>query len=149
MVYMGDQYHHTAHTTYDNKFHIVWGTKYRKKILRDDLGLRLREIIRQICNTEKVDILKGAIGVDHVHLLLSIPPYIAVSRIVQHLKGESSRKLQMEFPILKKHFWGQHLWAAGYFCATTGSVTDKVVKEYIEHQGKNEEAEDRTFVLLS
>src|SRR5665213_2044618 len=100
MMDMAGQYRHTSHTTYDNKYHIVWITKYRKKILIDDIGLRLRDILRQICSTEKVDILKGAIGHDHVNLLLAIPPYIAVSRIVQHMKGESSRKLQMEFPRL-------------------------------------------------
>lgn len=141
-------YKRTSHTTYDNKFHLIWVTKYRKKILKDEIGHRLRDIIRQICSTEKVDILKGAIGLDHVHLLLEIPPYMAVSRIVQHLKGESSRKLQLEYPMLKKQFWGQHLWAIGYFCATTGTVTDIVVKKYIEEQGKNEEQEDKTFLVL-
>ena len=142
------QYRRTAHTTYDNKYHIVWITKYRKKVLKDDIGYRLREIIRQICNTEKVEILKGAIGQDHAHILLSIPPYIAVSRIVQHLKGESSRKLQMEFPQLGKQFWGQHLWAIGHFCVTTGAINETAVKKYIDEQGKKEEDEDRTFVLL-
>lgn len=141
-------YRRTSHTTYDNKFHIVWITKYRKKILKDDIGFRLREIIRQICSTDKVDILKGAIGPDHIHLMLSIPPYMAVSRVVQHLKGESSRKLQMEFPQLKKQFWGQHLWAIGYFCATTGQMTDETVKKYIAEQGKLEEDEDNTFLIL-
>lgn len=142
-------YRRTSHTIYDNKFHIVWITKYRKKILKDEIGYRLREIIRQICSTEKVDILKGAIGQDHIHLLLSIPPYVAVSRIVQHLKGESSRKLQMEYPQLKKQFWGQHLWAIGYFCATTGQITEETVKKYIEEQGKHEEDEDGTFLVLN
>ena len=141
-------YKRTSHTTYDNKFHLIWVTKYRKKVLKDEVGHRLRDIIRQVCSTEKVDILKGAIGLDHVHLLLEIPPYMSVSRIVQHLKGESSRKLQLEYPMLKKQFWGQHLWAIGYFCATTGTVTDTVVKKYIEEQGKNEEQEDKTFVVL-
>ena len=145
---MAGQYRHTSHTTYDNKYHIVWITKYRKKVLKDDIGYRLREIIRQICNTDKVEIMKGAIGVDHVHMLLSIPPYMAVSRIVQHLKGESSRKLQMEFPQLRKQFWGQHLWAIGYFCCTTGTVTEGVIKQYIEDQGKKEEDEDKTFILM-
>ena len=110
--------------------------------------MRCREIIRQICNTNKVDIEKGALGADHVHILLSIPPYIAVSRIVQELKGETSRKLQMEFPILKRQFWGQHFWQIGYFCSTTGSVTEKIVREYIADQGKKEEDEDRTFIML-
>jgi len=123
-------------------------TKYRKKVLTGDIGLRLRDIIRQICNQEKVEILKGAIGEDHVHILLSIPPYIAVSRIVQHMKGESSRKLQMEFPILKRHFWGQHLWQIGYFVSTTGSVTEKIIRDYIAEQGKKEQDEDRTFIIL-
>ncbi len=142
-------YRRTSHTIYDNKFHIVWITKYRKKILKDEIGHRLREIIRQICSTDKVDILKGAIGPDHVHLLLEIPPYMAVSRVVQHLKGESSRKLQMEYPHLKKQFWGQHLWAIGYFCATTGNITEDTVKKYIEEQGASEENEDSTFLVLS
>jgi len=142
-------YNRTAHTVYDCKYHIIWGTKYRKKILKDDISYRLRDIIRQICSTEKVDILKGAIGSDHVHLMLSIPPYLAVSRLVQDLKGESSRKLQMEFKQLGKVFWGQHLWAPGYFAATTGSVTDTVVKKYIDEQGKDQEAQDRTFLVLS
>ena len=145
---MEGQYRHTSHTTYDNKYHIVWITKYRKKILVDDIALRLRDIIRQICSTEKVDILKGAIGSDHVHILLEIPPYLAVSRIVQHLKGESSRKLQMEFPRLGKSFWGQHMWAIGYFCVTTGVVTENVIRAYIENQGKQEEDEDKTFIVL-
>ena len=145
---MAGQYRHTSHTTYDNKYHIVWIIKYRKKVLIDDIGLRLRDIIRQICSTEKVEILKGAVGPDHVHILLNIPPYIAVSRIVQHLKGESSRKLQMEFPRLGKVFWGQHLWAIGYFCVTTGTVTENIIKEYIENQGKQEENEDKTFIVL-
>jgi putative transposase len=130
-------------------YHIVWGTKYRKKILKEEVAYRLREIIRQICSKDKVEIIKGAVGADHVHILVDIPPYMAVSRIVQHLKGESSRKLQMEFPYLQKQFWGQHLWAIGYFCATTGSVTQDTIKKYIEDQGKKEEDEDKTFVLIS
>lgn len=129
-------------------YHIVWITKYRKKVLKDEIGLRLRDIIRQICNAEKVTIMKGAIGEDHIHILLEVPPYIAVSRIVQHLKGESSRKLQMEFPQLGKQFWGQHLWAIGYFCSTTGVVSEQAVKNYIAEQGKKESDEDKTFIVL-
>ncbi len=148
-MHMVGQYRRSSHTVYDNKYHIVWITKYRKKVLTDDIAQRLRDIIRQICSAEKVDILKGAIGQDHVHILLEIPPYIAVSRIIQHLKGESSRKLQMEFPRLGKSFWGQHMWQIGYFCVTTGAVTEQVIKDYIAEQGKKEEEEDKTFTILS
>ncbi len=145
---MATQYRHTAHTTYSCLYHIVWIPKYRKKILIGDIALRLRDIIRQICNQEKVEILKGAIGSDHIHILLSVPPYLAISRIVQHLKGESSRKLQMEFPGLRKQFWGQHLWQIGYFCSTTGTVNEQTVRDYIANQGKKEEDDDRTFLVL-
>ena len=145
---MAGQYRQTSHTRYDNKYHVVWITKYRKKILVGDIGLRLRDILRQICATEKVEILKGAVGPDHVHMLLEIPPYIAVSRIVQHMKGESSRKLQMEFPRLGKSFWGQHMWQIGYFCCTTGTITEQVIRNYIAEQGKKEEDEDKTFIVV-
>lgn len=145
---MGGQYRHTSHTTYSCMYHLVWITKYRKKVLSGDIGYRCREIIRQVCNTEKVQILKGAIGPDHVHLLLEILPYMAVSRIVQHLKGESSRKLQMEFPQPRKQFWGQHFWQIGYFVSTTGSVNERTVREYIQTQGQKEQDEDKTFILL-
>lgn len=145
---MANQYRHTSHTTYSCLYHIVWITKYRKKVLADDVGLRCREIIRQICNQEKVEIVRGAIGADHVHILLNVPPYIAISRIVQHLKGETSRKLQMEFPILRKQFWGQHFWQIGYFVSTTGAVTEATVREYIAKQGKKEQDDDKTFILL-
>ncbi len=76
--------------------------------------------------------MKGHIDVDHVHLLLSCPPDLAVSKIVQYLKGRSSRLLQDEYPSLQKRYWGQHLWARGYFCATVGSVTEEMIKDYIE-----------------
>ena len=146
---MGGQYRHTSHTTYSCMYHIVWITKYRKKVLAGDIGVRLREIIRQICSTEKVTILKGAIGTDHVHIMLDVPPYMAVSRIVQHLKGESSRKLQIEFPQLRRQFWGQHFWQIGYFVSTTGTVNESTVRDYIANQGKKEEDDDRTFLLLN
>lgn len=145
---MGGQYRRASHTTYDNKYHIVFITKYRKKVLKDDIGFRCRDIVRQATKADDVEILKGAIGPDHVHILVSIPPHVAVSRVVQHMKGESSRKLQMEFPQLGKQFWGQHFWQMGYFCCTTGSVTEKTIAEYIAEQGKREEDDDRTFVVF-
>ena len=145
---MGGQYRRGSHTTFDNKYHIVWITKYRKKVLKDDIGHRCRELIRQVAKADDVEILKGAIGPDHVHILASIPPHVAVSRVVQHMKGETSRKLQMEFPQLGKQFWGQHFWQIGYFCTTTGSVTESVIKQYIAEQGQREEDDDKTFVVF-
>ncbi len=69
---------------------------------------------------------------DHVHILASCPPKLSPAKIMQFLKGRSSRLLQNEFPHLKKRYWGQHLWARGYFCAPVGAVTEAQIKAYIE-----------------
>ena len=67
-------------------------------------------------------------------MLISCPPNISVSQMMQYLKGRSSKKLQEEFPELKRKYWGQHIWATGYFCRTVGTVTNEMIKEYIENQ---------------
>ena len=126
-----------SHSIYDNKFHLAWIVKYRKKILVGDIAYKTRDIIRQICEELQVQVLKGNVGPDHIHILVSIPPNLSVSKVMQYLKGKSSRKLQQEFPSLRKDFWGRHLWAIGYYSATSGNVTDELIMKYIEEQGKN------------
>ena len=100
-----------SHTIWDCKYHIVWVTKYRYPVLVGDVGLRARELIREIARSHEMMIHAGAINRDHVHLLISIPPYLSVSRSVQFLKGKSSHKLLAEFQVLRKRYWGQHLWS--------------------------------------
>ena len=85
-------------------------------------------------------IYAGAINREHVHMLISIPPQISVSRAVQFLKGKSSHRLLSEFPQLRKRYWGQHLWARGYWVASSGNVTDEVWQKYIEAQKPEEKA---------
>ncbi len=82
----------------------------------------------------EITIIRGSLAPDHVHLLLSAPPTLAPMKIVQYLKGRSSRKLQMEYETLGKRYWGQPMWARGYFCATVGTVTEEIIKQYIENQ---------------
>jgi putative transposase len=135
-------YRTTAHTKYDHKYHLVWITKYRKKVLTGEIGLRTREIIKQICEGLEVDIVRGNISPDHIHLFVSIPPKYSVSEIMKNLKGITSRRLQQAFPELQREYWGRHFWAIGYFSATSGTITDEMIMEYIEEQGKNSEDED-------
>ena len=111
-----------------------------------DVGLRARELLREISHSMEMTIYAGAINRDHVHLLIGIPPHISVSRAVQYLKGKSSHKMLSEFPILKKRYWGQHLWARGYWVASSGNVTDEVWKKYIEDQ-KPESTDDNFRVV--
>ena len=127
-----------SHTVYDIKFHLVWITKYRYKILKGNIGQRLRVLLKQGCEAKNIEIIKGHIAPDHVHMLVSVPPNLSVSDVVKYLKGRSSHLLQDEFPELKKRYWGQHLWARGYFCATVGAVTEEMIKQYIEnHQDED------------
>jgi putative transposase len=105
---------------------------------------RIRELIRGICKEHEVKIIKGHISKDHVHLYVSVPPHLAISKLVQYLKGKSSYKLLMELKPLSKEFWGRHLWARGYFVATSGNITDEVIMEYIKNQDENEKDEDFT-----
>jgi putative transposase len=112
----------------------VWTTKYRYKILVDKIAQRIRELIRQGCETRGVKIIKGSVGKSHIHILVSCPPSISVSKLVQYLKGRSSKIIQEEFPVLRKRYWGQHMWSIGYFCRSVGTITDEIIKEYIENQ---------------
>ena len=126
------EYRKGSHTVYNIEYHLVWVTKYRYCVLTGDGQIRVRELIRQICQQHDLTILKGHVSKDHIHILVSAPPHQAVSYLVQKLKGRSSRMIQQEFPHLRKRYWGQHLWARGYFCATVGPVTEELIKDYIE-----------------
>jgi putative transposase len=127
----------SSHAVYDIQYHIVWTTKYRYKILQGKIAERLRELLKQGCEARGIKIVRGSVCKDHVHMLISCPPTIAPCQIMQYLKGRSSKILQEEFVELKRRYWGQHLWAVGYFCRTVGSVTEEMIKEYIEEQGKD------------
>jgi len=141
-------YRKTSHSVYDLKYHVVWITKYRKPVLRGEIAIRLRELVRQTCGALDVYILSGHIAVDHVHLLVSVPPMISVSTLMQRIKGRSSRKMLEEFGELNRQFWGRHLWARGYFAASSGNVTDEIIKQYIESQGTQPpSAEDDGFAI--
>jgi len=98
-----------------------------------------------ICASLDVEIVKGNIRQDHVHLLVSVPPTLSVSRLVQRMKGLTSRKLLMENRGLNKAFWGRHLWGREYFVASTGNVTEEMIAHYIENQQDAERDQDADF----
>jgi len=79
-----------------------------------------------------VEVLSGVVAKDHVHMLVSKPPQVSESKLMQKVKGKSSFKLQREFQVLRKQYWGQRMWARGFFACSTGNVTDEMVKAYIE-----------------
>ena len=133
-----EHYRTGPHSRFDLKYHFVWITKYRKGVLVGEVGNRLRELVRDVCRTHEIEILQGSISRDHVHVLLSCPPNLSPSQIMQSIKGKTSRTLLMEFRHLQKQYWGRHLWARGYFVASSGNVTDEAIMEYIRRQDGTE-----------
>ncbi|MBC8269062.1 MAG: IS200/IS605 family transposase [Rhodospirillaceae bacterium] len=120
-----------CHTVFHHRYHIVWVPKYRYKVLQGEIRERIRTIIRQICSELGVEIISGVLSRDHVHMFVEIPPHIAVSKFMQRVKGRTSRKIQQEFPALRKRYWGRRFWARGYFCTTSGNITDDVILQYL------------------
>ncbi len=140
-----ENYRKSSHTVYDLKYHLVWITKYRKPVLTGEIANRVRDLIREICKGKDIEIIKGHVSQDHVHIFVSVPPHLSVSHVMQSLKGKTSRKMMSEFKHLSRTFWGRHIWARGYFVASSGNVTDEVIMKYIEMQGK--EPEDGNFKI--
>jgi putative transposase len=131
------QYDTGKHCVFYHRDHLVWSTKYRYKVLHGDVRLRVRDIIRQVCAENGVDIIRGVLSSDHVHMFVSVPPKLAISDLMRKMKGRSSHKVQREFPLLKKRYWGRHFWGRGYFSTTNGAITEDIVLEYLEKHIKN------------
>ena len=136
-----------AHTKSDLKVHVIWVPKYRKPVLTGDVALRVRDIVRRVAAEHELEILSGKVARDHVHVFVSFRPTQRVSQIVQWFKGTSSRVLLQEFPRLRKQFWGRHFWARGYLAVTSGTITDEMVKAYIEEQAGEQIADDSRFPI--
>jgi len=131
-----ERYRKGSHTVTDLKYHFVWKTKYSYGILKDDVALRLRDIIREVCAEKGMQVVKGNIRRNHIHTLISAPAYMSPAKVAQYLKGKSSYRLQREFPMLQKRYWGRHQWSRGYFCSTVGAVTEEQIKQYIANQAE-------------
>ena len=144
---MSTDYRHGSHTISRLSAHIVWVTKYRKKVLTGDIQIRCRDLIKQVCDSEDVRILKGAVSKDHVHILIEYRPSLSISEFVKRVKGRSSRLLQQEFPTLRKEYWGRHFWAIGYGVWSTGNITEEIVKEYLEHHKDQSNYDKNNFIL--
>lgn len=139
---MKNEYRKGSHTVFSLQVHVAWITKYRYKVLHGEIAERTRELIRRICSEEGVEVVKGVVSADHIHMLLNIDPSISVSTLMRLIKGKTSHKLQMQFPSLRKRYWGQRLWARGYFAVSVGNVTEEMIKNYLEHHFEGTDAED-------
>ena len=127
--------------------HVVWVTKYRYHVLTGDVQRRCRDLIKQICDAEDVRILKGVVSKDHVHLHIEYAPSKSMSDLLKRLKGRTSRRLQEEYPVLRKKYWGRHFWAIGYGVWSTGNIRDEMVQQYLEHHRQPSNKDNDNIIL--
>jgi len=123
-----------AHTRHRVMYHIVWISKYRKRVLKGRLAERLKELLMQCADLNKWEIRELSINKDHVHILVRLTPSISVSRAVQYFKGGSSKVIREEFPELEEFLWGESFWGDGYFVETIGIVNEEKIRKYIKNQ---------------
>lgn len=129
-----ERYRKGAHTVLELQYHFVWKTKYSYPVLRGDIALRLRDLIKEVCHQQEMAVVRGNVRANHVHVLVSAPSHLSPAKMAQYLKGRTSYRLLREFPDLRKRYWGSHLWGRGYFCSTVGAVTEETIKKYIANQ---------------
>ena len=137
------KYKKLSHVIYKCDYHIVWVPKYRFRILKGSIKDLLGQDIRMLCEWKQCDIQELSIQEDHVHLLVSIPPKVSVSKLMGTLKGKLAIKLFKSYPKLRqKPYWGNHFWARGYFVSTVG-LNEDMIRKYVQHQETEEKkAED-------
>ena len=123
-----------AHTKHRLQVHLVWIPKYRKRLLRGKIAVRLRQLLREACRMNGWQISEMSIESDHIHLIMQIKASDSISGVVQMLKGGTSRVLRKEFPELEEFLWGDSFWADGYFAESVGHVDEDIVKRYIREQ---------------
>ena len=136
---MTRQFRKLAHSLYECKYHIVFCPKYRYKILQDNVSKYVIQQIYFLSNQkEGVDVLEVNVQVDHVHLVVSIPPKYAVSQYIGFLKGKLAVRLFDRFPQLRRQYWSQHVWSRGY-CVSTVGLDEERIRKYVKWQNKKEQ----------
>ena len=123
-----------AHTKHRLMIHLVWIPKYRKRVLKGKLAKRLKELLQLCAEANGWEIAELNIQVDHVHIIVQFVPTISVSKMVQLLKGRSSRALRKEFPELEEFYWGDSFWGDGYFAETVGTCNLETIQKYVSNQ---------------
>jgi len=141
---MARQFKKLAHSLYECKYQVVFCPKYRYKILQEDVAKYVTQQIYRLCSQKDgVEVVEVNVPIDHVYLVVSIPPKYAVSQFMGFLKGKLALRLFDRFPQLRKRYWGQQVWSRGY-CVSTVGLDEECIKKYVKWQGRRKEATDAT-----
>ena len=142
---MSKDIHSLSHTRWNCKYHVVFAPKYRRKVFYGEKRLEIGAILRELCNWKGVNIIQAEVCIDHVDMLIEIPPKMSVSSFFGFLKGKSSIMIYEKWGNLKYKYRGRQFWCRGYYVDTAGK-NDKIIKEYIAKQLKEDElGEQLTF----
>ena len=139
---MKNEVKHTAHSSYRCEYHIVFAPKYRRKVIYKELRRDIGEILRKLCSQMKVEIIEAEACPDHIHMLVSIPPYMSVAQFVGTLKSKSALMIFDRHANLKYKYGNRHFWAREYFCDTVGK-NERIIQEYIRDQLEKDVMEDQ------
>ncbi len=135
-----NDYRSGSHSVYLLTYHIIFVTKYRKKVITDEMGDFMKDLAEYLCENQNCEMLSAETDSDHMHLLVSMPPDLAPVKLINSLKTQLSKEVRSRYrEHIQKYLWGDSpFWSASYFCATTGSVSMETVKQYIEGQRTDE-----------
>jgi putative transposase len=148
------KYKKLSHVVYKCDYHIVWTPKYRYRVLFGEVKSLVENDTRMLCERKSVEVIELNVGIDHVDVMVSIPPKVSVSTLMGTLKGKLAIKLFKSYPKLKqKPYWGNHFWSRGYFVTTVG-VDEEIIRRYVKYQeGEDKKEESQTgnfdFVLAT
>jgi len=131
-----------SHTKWECKYHIIWIPKYRKKKIFKELRRELGAVLRELARQRESEIEEGHLLVDHVHILIAIPPKYAVSQVVGYIKGKSAIWVARHYGGRQRNFSGQHFWARGYYVSTVGR-DETMIREYIQRQEAEDQRQDQ------
>lgn len=122
------------HCVFKLHVHLVFVTKYRKKVFTDEILKDLEIIFKDVCQNFETELIEMNGETEHIHLLLNYPPKVSISKLVNSLKGVSSRLIRKQYPELKKNYWKGGLWSPSYFASSCGGAPLSIIKQYIEQQ---------------
>ena len=139
---MKNEINHTAHSSYRYEYHIVFAPKFRRKAIYGNLKKDIGIILRKLCKEMKVEIIEAEACPDHIHMLVSIPPYMSVAQFVGTLKSKSALMIFDRHANLKYRYGNRHFWCRGYFADTVGK-NEKKIREYIQNQLEEDYVKDQ------
>ena len=139
---MKNELKHTAHSSYRCEYHVVFAPKYRRKVVYGEIKKDIGEILRKLCNEMKVEIIEAEACPDHIHMLVSIPPYMSVAQFMGTLKSKSALMIFDRHANLKYRYGNRNFWCRGYYVDTIGK-NEKMIKDYIRNQLEEDYTSDQ------